>query len=82
MKAIALVYVEDQNEPSQPDRKLHDIPRGDPATRDEFLLNLFAKLTGEDEGVTINITPSNFGDITVSHEEFGVHMYLTFIDNS
>ena len=80
-QAIALTYVEYQNCPSQPHRTIINV--SDHVTvRDEELKVLFQRIATDDaelDEITISDVPTEYGDITVSAEDFGVYMYLTFI---
>lgn len=79
MKAIVLVYTEDQNRPSKPKSTLYDLP-DDVTERDVMLRKLFDEIACNDsEELFIYNDPNEFGDITVSDHDVGVHMYITFV---
>lgn len=81
MKAIIVTYSEDQNCPSRPESTLYDLP-ADRDERDRMLYKLFYDLAldCEDEDCTLTIEEhTQYGDLVVCHEEYGVYMYVTYV---
>ena len=76
--AIVLWYMEDQNEPSKPNRELIELP-DDPVKRDAFLIAEYFAGYGEEDPGEVTVTETNgYGDLQVSSG--GVHMFVTYAE--
>lgn len=76
--AVSLFYVSEQNSPSKPDAKVLLLP-DDVAERKEHLLKEFSECFG-DEGATPTVSeiPTEYADITLSHED--TYVFITYVE--
>ena len=85
--AIVMNYMEDQNEPSRPDRELVFVP-DDPVQRKAMLLKEWELHNEDDEEDEDKVgyedicidedVDGEYGDIDVSYD--GIHLLFTFVD--